>query len=180
MNHRRLAGVSAVAALVALAPTAAHAHVTLQPDEVPAGGFARLNVRVPNERDNAGTAKVAVQFPDGFAAVSYEPVPGWKVRVVKEKTDKPIELHGEPVNEQIDQVVFTASKGEEIQPGEFRDFGLSLGLPEGAADADVQGAADLRGGRGRPLDRRTRVRRAGAAGQTDRGSGGARRGRRAG
>ena len=49
---------AAVAVALALAP-AAGAHVTLQPEEAPAGGFTRLDVRVPNERDNAGTTKVA-------------------------------------------------------------------------------------------------------------------------
>ena len=34
------------------------AHVTLQPERVPAGGFTRLDVRVPNERDDAATTKV--------------------------------------------------------------------------------------------------------------------------
>ena len=58
-----------------LAPAAAQAHVTLQPDTAPAGGFTRLDVRVPNERDDAGTTKVDVQLPPGFIAASYEPVP---------------------------------------------------------------------------------------------------------
>ena len=59
--------IAAAALLAALAfATAASAHVTLQPDEVPAGGFTRLDVRVPNERDDAGTTKVEVQFPPGF------------------------------------------------------------------------------------------------------------------
>ena len=51
-------------------PAAAGAHVTLQPTEAPAGGFARLDVRVPNERDDAATRKVAVQMPPGFASAS--------------------------------------------------------------------------------------------------------------
>ena len=32
----------------------------------PAGGFTRLDVRVPNERDDAGTTKVDVQLPPGL------------------------------------------------------------------------------------------------------------------
>ena len=55
----------ATAALCALLlPAAAQAHVTVQPDEAPAGGaFTVLDVRVPNETDNANTTKVDVQFP---------------------------------------------------------------------------------------------------------------------
>ena len=73
--------LAAVAAAALLAPAAAQAHVTLQPDTAPAGGFTRLDVRVPNERDDAGTTKVDVQLPPGFIAASYEPVPGWDVKV---------------------------------------------------------------------------------------------------
>ena len=77
---------AALAALLTLAPVAA-AHVTLQPPEAPAGGFARLDVRVPNERDNADTTKVVVQLPPGFLSVSYEPLPGWDVKLGMRKLD---------------------------------------------------------------------------------------------
>ena len=39
----------------------------------PTDGFARLDVRVPNERDDSATTKVDVRLPPGFAFVSYEP-----------------------------------------------------------------------------------------------------------
>lgn len=119
----------ALAALT-LAPTAA-AHVTLQPNEVPAGGFTRLNVRVPNERDNAGTTKVTVQFPPGFYSASYEPVAGWTVAVKRRKLKTPGELHGEPVNEEIAQITWTGD-GETgiVGPGQFRDFGISVPTPD--------------------------------------------------
>ncbi len=55
----------ALAAAALLAPAAASAHVTLQPESAPAGGFTRLDVRVPNERDDKGTTKVVVRFPAG-------------------------------------------------------------------------------------------------------------------
>lgn len=113
------------------APPLAEAHVTLQPDEVPASGFTRLDVRVPNERDNASTTKVAVKFPPGFVFASYEAVPGWAVDVKKRKLAKPITEHGEQITEEIDTITWTGSgpKGE-IGPGQFQDFGLSLGMPD--------------------------------------------------
>jgi periplasmic copper chaperone A len=119
----------AVAALV-LAP-AAGAHVTVQPEEVPAGGFTRLDVRVPNERDNADTTKVVVQFPPGFLSVSTEPVPGWTMETTMRKLDKPVEQFGEQVTEEVGRITFTGD-GETgaIRPGEFQDFGLSVGVPD--------------------------------------------------
>lgn len=126
-----MAALAAVAAMAA--PAAAQAHVTLKPGEAPAGGFTRLDVRVPNEKDDRGTTKVQVQMPPGFAFVSYEPVPGWTAKVTKEKLDKPIEAgHGEKITEQVADVTWTGDgKQGVIAPGQFRDFGLSVGVPEG-------------------------------------------------
>jgi uncharacterized protein YcnI len=121
--------LAAAAAAVLLTPLSAPAHVTLQPRQAPADSFVRLNVRVPNERDNASTRKVHVQFPPGVLALSYEPVDGWRIAVTKRKLDQPAELHGEPVTEEIDEVSFTAQHGATIRPGQFRDFGLSLRTP---------------------------------------------------
>ncbi len=128
MNRFRLAAPAAVLALAAT-PAAATAHVTLQPEEAPAGGFARLDVRVPNERDDASTKKVQVQFPPGFIFVSTEPVAGWTAKVKMRKLDKPVEAFGEQHSEEVDTITF-ATKGKGIAPGQFRDFGLSLGLPD--------------------------------------------------
>jgi uncharacterized protein YcnI len=112
-------------------PAAAGAHVTLQPEEVPAGGFTRLDVRVPTERDDASTTKVAVQFPTGFEFVSTEPVPGWTVKVTRAKLAKPqVNDEGEKVTDRVDTVTWTAAGGRGIGPGEFQDFGLSLAIPD--------------------------------------------------
>jgi periplasmic copper chaperone A len=120
--------VAAVVALVlALAPVAG-AHVTLQPSEAPAGGFTRLDVRVPTERDDASTTKVEVQFPPGFLSVSSEPVPGWNAELSMRRLDQPVEQFGEQVNEEVGSITFS---GGEIGPGEFQDFGLSVAVPEG-------------------------------------------------
>jgi periplasmic copper chaperone A len=117
---------AALVAVLALAP-AAVAHVTVQPEEAPAGGFTRLDVRVPNERDNADTTKVDVQFPPGFLSVSYQPVPGWDIEITKRKLDKPVEQFGEQVTEEVGRITFT---GGTIGPGQFQDFGLSLAVPD--------------------------------------------------
>jgi periplasmic copper chaperone A len=127
MKSRRYMLAAFVVAILALAPAAA-AHVTLQPSEAPAGGFTRLDVRVPNERDNADTTKVVVQMPPGFLSVSTEPVPGWNIDVTMRKLDQPVEQFGEQVTEEVDRITFS---GGAIRPGEFQDFGLSLAVPEG-------------------------------------------------
>ena len=122
----------ACAAVALAAPAAAHAHVTLQPSEVPAGGFTRLDVRVPTESADASTTKVEVQFPPGFTTVSTEPVPGWTATVKKVKLAKPeTNDEGEKVTDRVDTITWTGDgKQGKIAPGEFQDFGLSVAVPD--------------------------------------------------
>jgi periplasmic copper chaperone A len=132
MKTTTLAAV--LAASLAL-PAAADAHVTLQPNAVPAGGFARLDVRVPNETDNADTTKVELKLPDGFAQASWEPNPGWTVNVTKTKLAQPIKTDDGEVTEQVSTITWTGhgSQGR-IPPGAFKDFGLSVQVPGKAGD----------------------------------------------
>ena len=128
--------ILALIGVLALAvPATASAHVTLQPDEAAAGDFTVLNVRVPNERDDAATTKVDVQLPPGFVFASYQPVPGWSVAVKMEKLAKPLSSHGEKIVEQVAQMTWTAdSDGAGIQPGQFQDFPISVQIPGEAGD----------------------------------------------
>jgi uncharacterized protein YcnI len=116
VSKTRTAVAAVVAATLAL-PAAAPAHVTLQPSTAEAGGFTRLDVRVPNETDDSATVKVDVQFPEGFEFVSYEPRAGWKTTVKRS-------------GDNVSRITWS---GGRIEPGQFIDFGLSLGMPEGAA-----------------------------------------------
>ena len=119
-------------AVALAAPAAADAHVTVQPNTAPAGGFTRLDVRVPNERDDEGTVKVDLKLPPGFLTASYESVPGWTVKVTKEKLAKPIKVEGFDVTEQVGRITWTGDgKQGVIAPGQFRDFGLSVAMPKG-------------------------------------------------
>ena len=128
--------VALVAAAAVALPSVAAAHVTVQPEELPAGTFTRADVRVPNERDDAGTVKVDVQLPDGFYFASYEPVAGWEVKVTTEKLDEPVEIEpGFEATEQVTRVTWTGD-GEEgiVPPGAFQDFGLSVLTPDAAGE----------------------------------------------
>ena len=121
--------LAGLAAVLAAAPAAAH--VTVQPATQPAGSFTRVDVRVPNERDDEGTVKVEVEFPDGIAFASYEPVAGWDVEVETEKATTPIDVHGEEVTEQVKQITWTGDgKDGIVPPGAFQDFGVSLRTPD--------------------------------------------------
>jgi uncharacterized protein len=121
----------ALLALALLAPAAASAHVTLQPNEAPEGAYTVLDIRVPNETDDATTTKVAVQFPKGFGDVSYQAVPGWNVEVLHQKLKVPIQTDDGPVTEGVKEVIFSGGK---LAPGQFQDFPLSVQIPGNAGE----------------------------------------------
>ncbi|MET7794904.1 YcnI family protein [Micrococcus luteus] len=88
--------------------------------------------KVPNERDNASTNKVEVNFPTDhpLASVMPQPLDGWSVKVTKTKLAKPLTMHGEKISEAVSKVTWTAT-GKGIEPGFFQKFPLSVGaLPE--------------------------------------------------
>jgi len=128
--RRTILAVATGAALLA-APAVAAAHVTVNPKQVPAGAFTRLDVRVPNERDSAATIKVVVQMPPGVVGASYEPVPGWRTTVTKKQLSKPIETPDGPITEAVGTISWTGTgRGEgRIGPGQFRDFPISIQIP---------------------------------------------------
>jgi len=131
MKQLLLAGALAAGSLGAFA-AAASAHVTLQPRAQTAGAYTVVNVRVPNERDNAATTKVRVGFPDGIYSVSYAAQAGWKVTVKKRPLATPIQTQDGPITERVSSVTFTGTgKGlGRIAPGQFKEFPLSLQMPD--------------------------------------------------
>ncbi|MGW7572858.1 YcnI family copper-binding membrane protein [Streptomyces sp. NPDC054765] len=133
---RRLPLVGAAAAgSVLLLAAPAFAHVSVQPSGPAAkGGFATVNFKVPNEKDNASTVKLEVTLPTDhpLASVMPQPVPGWKISVTKTKLAKPIEMEGEKINEAPSKITWTAD-GKGVEPGQFQQFPLSVGqLPKDA------------------------------------------------
>lgn len=132
----KLKSTLALFALLALAiPASAGAHVTLQPSEAAAGDFTVLDVRVPNERDDAATTKVEVQLPAGFVFASYQAVPGWSVDVKMQKLAKPVQTDDGPVTSEVREMTWTADSDKAgIQSGQFQDFPISVQIPGEVGD----------------------------------------------
>jgi uncharacterized protein YcnI len=120
--------IAGVLAALVVAPVAA-AHVTLNPREWEAGGFAKFDVRVPNEREEGDTTRVVMQFPPEVIDASFQPAPGWRYSVKMAPLDEPIDDEGEQITERIDTVTWS---GGRIRPGEFQEFGVSFQVPEDA------------------------------------------------
>jgi uncharacterized protein YcnI len=127
IKMRKLMTTAGAAALVALLAAPASAHVTVQPNEAPAGAFYAFVVRVPNERDDADTTKITVDLPDDLVTVSFQPKEGWDYKVTMKKLDEPVELFGAQIDEIVDTVTWS---GGSIAPHEFDEFGFSTRVPE--------------------------------------------------
>ena len=123
--------LSALLLLAVLAAPAA-AHVTINPREAAPGGFGKFDIRVPNERDETGTVKLILQFPEEqpFANIRVQPVPGFTVVVERADLTTPIQTED---GEMTDYVSTITWEGGPINPGEFQEFPISMGpLPEDA------------------------------------------------
>ncbi|MFJ5774700.1 YcnI family protein [Streptomyces sp. NPDC093094] len=136
MKVSRIAAAGAVAGSAVLALAApALAHVSVQPEGTAAkGGYAVVDFKVPNERDNASTTKLEVSFPaeHPLSSVMPEPLTGWDIEVTKAKLAKPLEVHGRQITEAVTKVTWTAKNGG-IKPGFFQKFPVNIGaLPEDA------------------------------------------------
>lgn len=119
------------ASLMVMAP--ASAHVTVDSPDAEAGGFGKLVFRVPTESETASTTKLTIHMPEDtpFAFVNAERVPGWDVKLSKEKHDEPVEAGEFKVTETVSEITWTADKNSAIKPGEFAEFAVSVGpLPE--------------------------------------------------
>ncbi|WNZ10276.1 YcnI family protein [Streptomyces sp. 11x1] len=134
MKASRIAAVGALAgSAVFLLSGPAFAHVSVAAEGTAAkGGYATVNFKVPNERDDARTTKLEVSFPTDHPLASAQPeaVPGWDIKVTTAKLDKPLELHGEQIDEAVSKITWTAT-GDGIAAGFFQKFPVSIGqLPE--------------------------------------------------
>lgn len=135
MRHRITLAAAAATTVLAL-PTAAQAHVTVNPKSVPADSYQVLSVRVPNEDDKASTTKVRLTFPAGFAFVSYEPQAGWSAKVARRRLARPVQTADGPVTSEVGSITWSGTKRGlgRIAPGQFREFRISVKVPGKAGD----------------------------------------------
>ncbi|MCC5579205.1 YcnI family protein [Microtetraspora sp. AC03309] len=125
---RRTVAVTAGALALTLGlAVPALAHVTVNPGTAVKGSWSKLAFRVPNERDNASTTKVEVEFPtdNPLPFVSVRPVPGWDVKVTQGKLPAPVVSDsGDTITESVLKITWTGGK---IDPGQFQEFEASVG-----------------------------------------------------
>jgi uncharacterized protein YcnI len=128
MSRSLAVGALGLAGLLAAAAPAA-AHVSVQPGQAEQGGYAAVEFRVPNERDDAGTTKVEINLPEDkpLTSVRTRALPGWTSAVEKKQLPQPITSHGKQITEFVAKVTWTANPGTKINPGSYEDFSVSMG-----------------------------------------------------
>ncbi|WP_059010207.1 YcnI family copper-binding membrane protein [Streptomyces specialis] len=135
MTRTRVVACSVATALtagafLAFTAPAASAHVGVDPDQAEQGGYSTINIRVPNERDNASTVglEVHLDLEHPVASVQPQPVPGWEIEIETAELDEPLDVHGSEITEVPSVIRWT---GGEIEPGMFQQFPISVGpLPD--------------------------------------------------
>ncbi len=91
----------------------AQAHVSVSPEEAPAGSYEKFTVSAPNEKE-IPTTEIRVDIPDGLTVSGVQPVPGWEYEFEEE---------GGLIT------AITWSDGE-IQSREFQEFAFQAQTPE--------------------------------------------------
>lgn len=72
---------------ILVAPSIVFAHAVVFPKTSAPGAYEKYVLRVPNERD-VPTIKVEIRFPEGLRVVSFGDVPGWKLQVLADSTQR--------------------------------------------------------------------------------------------
>ncbi len=131
MFRRALVAGGIVAVVLGIA-TPAFAHVTVSPSEAVKGTDQVLTFNVPNETDNLNTTQIEIAFPTDhpIADADVQPVPGWTAKVNTVKVAKPIQTDNGTVTEAVGSIVWS---GGAIEPGQFQEFNVSVGLPDDAS-----------------------------------------------
>jgi len=126
---RRAFAIVAGAALAL--PAAAGAHVSLHPNEIPAGAFATVDVRVPGEQPGAYAYKVVMAMPAGFTDVDVANVPGWSAKETVTTLKKPLQTPEGPVDQVVSQITWTGDRSTlgRLENGYFAQFPIELTIP---------------------------------------------------
>ncbi|HXR14470.1 MAG TPA: YcnI family protein [Solirubrobacteraceae bacterium] len=120
---------------VLVAPAAATAHISLHPNEIPAGAFVTVNVRVPGEQPGAYAYKVVMELPAGFTDVDVANIPGWSAKETITTLKKPLQTPAGPVNQVVSQISWTGDRSTlgRLDNGYFVQFPIDMTIPSNLA-----------------------------------------------
>jgi uncharacterized protein YcnI len=127
---KRLATAIVATAVLAL-PAAAAAHISLHPNEIPAGAFVTIDVRVPGEQPGAYAYKVEMQMPPGFTDVDVANIPGWSAKETITNLKHPLQTADGAVDQVVSEITWTGDRSTlgRLDNGYFAQFPIDVTIP---------------------------------------------------
>lgn len=120
--------------LLALAGTA-HAHITLEQPDAPAGSSYKAILKVGHGCDGAATKEIVVTLPEGLRGAKPMPKTGWMLTTKRRPLKTPYESHGKPVTDELAEARWTANgEANFLQDAWYDEFVLRAGLPAEAGE----------------------------------------------
>ncbi len=119
-----------IASLLLLAG-GAHAHITLDQPEAPAGSSYRAVFKVGHGCEGgAATKEIVVTMPEGLRGAKPMPKPGWTLTTKQRPLKTPYDSHGKPVTEELAEVRWTAQgEANHLPDAWYDEFILRASLP---------------------------------------------------
>ena len=96
-----------IAAALAVAASAAQAHITLEASEAPIASTQKVVLRVPHGCEGAATTRVRIRIPEGVIAVKPMPKPGWQLETVSGPYENSYSYYGTEVTEGVTEIAWT-------------------------------------------------------------------------
>jgi uncharacterized protein YcnI len=87
LASRKAAAIAALSLAVLFFPSLAWARAVVFPKTSLPGAYEKYSLRVMNERD-VPTLQVEIRFPAGLRVVSFGDVPGWKLEILTDSTQR--------------------------------------------------------------------------------------------
>lgn len=120
-----------IAFTLAALTCAAHAHITLDQPEAPAGSSYRAAFKVGHGCEGgAATKEIVVTLPEGLRGAKPMPHPGWTLTTTRRPLKTPVESHGKAITDELAEVRWTArSEADHLRDDWYDEFVLRLSLP---------------------------------------------------
>lgn len=125
LNFRNIISAGLVSPLL-LAALNVHAHIVLEQKSATAGSYYKATFMVGHGCDGSPTTGIDIEMPEPMAVVKPMPKPGWQLTTQTAPLATPMSLHGKPITETVNRVIW---KGGPLPDGHYDEFVLLLQLP---------------------------------------------------
>ena len=107
----------------------AYAHATLAQKEAPAGKRYKAVMTISHGCEGTATHTVRIQIPPGVMRTKPMPKPGWSLKTVVSKLEKPYKYHDRMITEDVSELVWS---GGNLPDNFFDEFEFRAILPKSA------------------------------------------------